>query len=41
LQTAADLLRLTDDDIAQLYHSTDSIIHEIRRVYSEIAQRLQ
>ena len=41
LQTAADLLRLTDDDIAQLYHSTDSIIDEIRSVHSAIAQRLQ
>ena len=41
LQTAADLLRLTDDDIAQLYHSTDSIIDEIRSVHTAIAQRLQ
>lgn len=40
LQTVADLLSLTADDIARLQHSTDSIITEIRSVHSALTKLL-
>lgn len=41
LQTVADLLSMTSDDIAQLHHSTDSILAEINLFHHTLTELLQ